>query len=140
MLPHSRNHTRDHPSGVDGYVDESSSLHDPKSFRLVPAQVVTFPECLSRPEDGFEAPKMDRRMKATLVYTSGTTGYPKGAVLTHANLVHQVRDDESFAALGREPRERSRSRALASETESSRRRKQGRLTRDSAPVEGAVVL
>lgn len=55
-------------------------------------QVVTFSECLeSGGTLGADAPAMDRSMKATLVYTSGTTGKPKGAVLTHANLLHQVR-------------------------------------------------
>lgn len=53
-------------------------------------QVVTFAEGL---ENGgvLDAPAVDPSMKATLVYTSGTTGKPKGAVLTHANLLHQVR-------------------------------------------------
>lgn len=52
-------------------------------------KVVTFSECL---EMGgvLSAPAIDPSMKATLVYTSGTTGKPKGAVLTHANLLHQV--------------------------------------------------
>ncbi|KAG2449926.1 hypothetical protein HYH02_000030 [Chlamydomonas schloesseri] len=33
---------------------------------------------------------------ATLVYTSGTTGHPKGVMLTHANLCYQVRNLTHF--------------------------------------------
>lgn len=61
------------------------SMGIPKSIK-----VVTYMECLAM-GGVFDPPTMDPSMKATLVYTSGTTGYPKGAVLTHKNLLHQVR-------------------------------------------------
>jgi AMP-binding enzyme len=35
-------------------------------------------------------PEVDRTDLATIVYTSGTTGNPKGVMLTHGNLLHQV--------------------------------------------------
>lgn len=38
----------------------------------------------------YEAVAVDASDLATLVYTSGTTGHPKGVMLTHANLVYQV--------------------------------------------------
>lgn len=35
-------------------------------------------------------PKLSREGLATIVYTSGTTGRPKGVMLTHGNLLHQI--------------------------------------------------
>ena len=39
-------------------------------------------------------------MLATLVYTSGTTGLPKGAMVTHANIMWTLRSAVSFMAIG----------------------------------------
>lgn len=39
---------------------------------------------------GFAAAAVRRSDLATLCYTSGTTGHPKGVMLTHGNLAYQV--------------------------------------------------
>lgn len=55
--------------------------------------VLSFSEVLekgSRTVKSFKVADVAPSDTATLVYTSGTTGHPKGVMLTHANLMYQV--------------------------------------------------
>jgi long-chain acyl-CoA synthetase len=66
-----------------------------KKKKLVPrwkiAGAVTFRTAMTaRPATDFTRPVLNRETRAFLQYTGGTTGEPKGAVLTHGNVVADV--------------------------------------------------
>lgn len=42
------------------------------------------------PMKDYDLPTLNREDLSTIVYTSGTTGNPKGVMLTHGNLIHQL--------------------------------------------------
>jgi long-chain acyl-CoA synthetase len=54
-----------------------------------PVRTLNFTELLAVGGE-FQNPQLQPDDLATLIYTSGTSGNPKGVMLTHANLLHQI--------------------------------------------------
>jgi long-chain acyl-CoA synthetase len=56
---------------------------------------VNYDELLSQGEADFQAPELDDEELLGLFYTSGTTAEPKGVMLTHKNMLSNVKHSES---------------------------------------------
>ncbi|MEA3291997.1 MAG: AMP-binding protein, partial [Pseudomonadota bacterium] len=54
---------------------------------------ISTPDEIERGELAFERPAIDGQSIALLQYTSGSTGDPKGVILSHANLIANIRAD-----------------------------------------------
>jgi long-chain acyl-CoA synthetase len=67
---------------------------DPASFVAPPGGPLlhAFSELTSTPADGFPTVDLAEDDPAVIFYTSGTTGQPKGAVSTHANMIANLQN------------------------------------------------
>jgi fatty-acyl-CoA synthase len=72
-----------HLKSIKGVVTMSDSGSAPSP----PFPTTRFYEDLAASESRFEFPELDEHAHATLFYTSGTTGMPKGVTFTHRQLV-----------------------------------------------------
>jgi long-chain acyl-CoA synthetase len=66
-------------------------LSDETAPAEMPVRTINFSQLLELGRTHpFQPPNLEPSDLATLIYTSGTSGNPKGVMLTHANLIHQI--------------------------------------------------
>jgi acyl-CoA dehydrogenase len=74
----------------------SSQIARPDEMKVAPESLLWFKELTAATEQAFEPVEIQPEDVAVLQYTGGTTGTPKGAMLTHANLVGNVMQIEEY--------------------------------------------
>jgi len=74
------------------HAEKKSSQDIEKMGEELGLNVLLFQDLLdaASPIDISDMPELTKDDLATIVYTSGTTGQPKGVMLTHGNLIHQT--------------------------------------------------
>ena len=93
-----------------GFADQARGGAEQADAEAIVVDEVSFPELLASVEPVYEVADAADEDTAVILYTSGTTGHPKGAELTHGNLrsntevsrdeiVHAGPDDVIFGGL-----------------------------------------
>ncbi len=83
-------------------TDEAAEIEADSGADLGGAKLLNFPELMALgAKQGAPTPvKLERDRTATLMYTSGTSGMPKGVMLTQGNLLSQIAGASSVVNIG----------------------------------------
>ncbi|WP_010529891.1 fatty acid--CoA ligase family protein [Lentibacillus jeotgali] len=89
---------------VQHYILCESGADIPYDKSLLSAKLKSFTQMVEEGSLGFDDPGTNDEDTAIILYTSGTTGKPKGAMLTHKNIYSNAKDVADYLTINGEDR------------------------------------